>query len=88
MAYRTGDSFMDHWINRQMGCDKSRLNCGVRVPHLSLQASGPWSKSSIEIFYIDQSFSIKERHSSMSFLMQGHGLKGMGSVKYDEETST
>lgn len=67
MAYHTGDSFMDHWVNRLMRCDKSMLNCGASVLHLSLQARGPQSKSSVGLFDIDQSFSAKE-HSNMFFL--------------------
>lgn len=62
MTYHTGDSFMDQWLNRQMRCDKNRLNRNLQVLH-------PCTKSSAELFGIDQSFSTESRCSSVSLLM-------------------
>lgn len=56
MVYHTWDSFMDQWLNRLMRCDKSWLNCGAGVMHLSLQALDPWNESSLELFDINQLF--------------------------------
>lgn len=88
MAHHTGDSFMDRWLNKLMRCDKSRLNCGVSAPHLSLQASGPWSESSVEVFYIDQSFSTKEHQHVVPAVAPCATIRGTGSVERDPESST
>lgn len=56
MVYHTWDSFMDQWLNRLMRCDKSWLNCGAGVMHLSLQALDLWNESSLELFDINQLF--------------------------------
>lgn len=70
MAYHTGDSFMAHWVNRLMRCDKSMLNCGTSVLHLSLQAWVAGFKSSTRVAGTDQSVSVQER-SNMVFLCRG-----------------
>ena len=80
MAYHTGDGFMDQWLNRLMRCDKSKLNCGASLLHLLLQAFGPWSRSRVDIFDIDQSFSIPAWFPDVGPVAT---TKKIGSVEYN-----
>lgn len=71
-----------------MRCDKSGLNCGVSEPHLSLQASGPWSESSVELFCIDQSFSTKEHQHVFPAVDPCATIKGAGSVECEKKNNS